>query len=63
MTLRDNYKIENGGIWISRKELEEWRDRYVVIVKDIEYNPYVEYYKGKVDLLIDLLKMFEPLEP
>lgn len=63
MTLRENYKIENDGIWISSKELESWRDHYSRIANDCEYKPFKEYFNGKADVLADILKTFEPLEP
>lgn len=60
MTLRENYKIGNDGIWIAKKELEEWRDHYLAAANDREYKPYEFYYRGKADVLTDLLKMLEP---
>lgn len=70
MELRNGeYKIENDGIWIPKKVLEEWRDHYFN-VSDKNKKKWVKegngfafpYYLGKATVLVDLLKMFEPLE-
>jgi hypothetical protein len=65
----DEFKIENEGIWISKKALEEFRTQFTTIAKekggslelDIS-NTDMWYYLGKRDVCIDLLKHFEPLE-
>jgi len=66
MFLKPNeYKIENDGIWISRKALERERDRYREIANehqqdtkaDIDTALYYGYH-GKADSLIEILKMF-----
>lgn len=72
MTLRENYKIENDGIWIAKSELEEWRKHYEELVGKHSnfYDMWLNgtdtfklpYYIGKADVLTDLLKMFEPQE-
>ena len=65
MELKDNYKIENDGIWVARSELEKWRKHYVEIAHERQCKKQFElemFYYGKKDVLTDLLKMFEPLE-
>ena len=66
MTLeKDEYKIENDGIWVSKKALEECRDHYnkVSLSCDREKNMLQAwFYMGKRDVYIDLLKHFEQLE-
>lgn len=69
MELRDNYKIENDGIWIAKSELEKWKKHYLKVAdenkghfkRDLEVFKF-PYYLGKAEVLTDLLKMFEPLE-
>lgn len=65
-----NYKIENDGIWLSRAEIEQWRDHYAKVA-DKNKKAFVDekdgafkfpFYLGKVEVMIDLLKMFEPQE-
>ena len=66
----DEYKIQDDGIWISKKALEEFKTKFTTLAKekggqlelDIS-NTDMWYYLGKRDVLIDLLKHFEPLEP
>lgn len=67
MTLQqEEYRIEDGGIWISKAVLEEWRNHYFNVAKEcndkMDYSKQM-YYFGRTDYAIDLLKMFEPLEP
>lgn len=65
----DEYKIENDGIWISKKALEEWKEHYLK-VSDNHKQDFVKskdnikfpYFLGKSGVLSDLLKMFEDLE-
>lgn len=70
MTLRQGeYKIENDGIWIPKAVLEEWADHYAKTYEECAANhkqarKMLEWlYIGKREVLVDLLKMFEPLEP
>ena len=56
----DEFKIENNGIWISKKALEELRQYYKRTANSA--TPYNMYYVGKADVLTDILKHFEPLE-
>jgi hypothetical protein len=66
MVLRDGeYKIEDEGIWISKKALEKWRDHYMQLhnqyakKKDSRYLPWM--FMGEYSVCVDLIKMFEPL--
>lgn len=58
---RDEFRIQDDGIWISRKAIETLWRCYKGIVTDSV--PYDMYYVGKADVLMDILKHFEPLEP
>ena len=70
MELRNGeYQIKDGGIWIPKKVLEEWRDHYCKVADSNKKRWFKEgnefaypHYIGKATVLIDLLKMFEPLE-
>lgn len=71
MILQANeFKIENDGIWISKKAIEEFRTHFATLAKEKRNLPELDiaktdmwHYLGKRDVLIDLLKHFEPLEP
>ena len=56
----DDSKIQDDGIWISRKAIEELRQYYKRTANNA--TPYNMYYVGKADVLTDILKHFEPLE-
>lgn len=56
----DEYRIQDGGIWISKKAIEELRQYYKRVVSNTV--PYDMYYVGKADVLTDILKHFEPLD-
>lgn len=58
---KDEYKIQDDGIWISKKALEELRQYYKRAANNA--TPYNMYYVGMADILTDILKHFEPLEP
>ena len=61
----DKYKIQDDGIWISKKALEELREHYnkVSIGCDREMKMLqAHFYMGKCNAYIDLLKHFELLE-
>lgn len=58
---RDEYKIQDDGIWISKKALEGLRQHYKRTAIN-EFKPYNMYDVGKADILTDILKHFEPLE-
>ena len=66
----DDYKIEGEGIWLSKKLLEEYKAHYLNVAegnkdswkknKDTFKFPF---YEGKAEVLYDILKMFDELEP
>ena len=61
----DEYKIENDGIWISKKALEECKQHYCKVADKCHLrknNLQKVFYTGKADVYVDLLKHFEPLE-
>jgi hypothetical protein len=65
----DEYRIKDEGIWISKKALEEFRTQFTSIAKEKGGQPELDisktdmwYYLGKRDVMIDLLKHFEPLK-
>ena len=56
-------KVNGDTITISKKDLEEARDHYRKISDRYDADNILGfYYTGKADVLIDLLKQFEPLE-
>lgn len=59
MILQENYKVVDDGIWISRKELEEWRDHYKSLYLEANSLPNEMLYIGKHDVIVDLLKIIE----
>lgn len=61
MILQD-YKIEGDYIKISKKELEKLRDHYDDVASGKGKGKIGWFYLGKREVLIDILKMFEPLE-
>ena len=71
MILQANeFNIENDGIWISKKAIEKFRTQFTTLAKEKSNLPELDiantdmwYYLGKRDVLIDLLKHFEPHEP
>ena len=63
---RDEYKIQDDGIWISKKALEECKQHYCKVADKCHLgknNLQKVFYMGKADVYIDLLKHFEQLEP
>ena len=62
MTLVENYKVENNGIWISKEEIQSWKDHYKDIADCCELLYRKMYYKGMADVLIDLLNTIERKE-
>ena len=63
MILQD-YKIDGEYIKVSKKELEELSRHYysLVLQYNNEYDPfYRAFYAGKESVVLDILKMFEPL--
>ena len=61
MVLQD-YKIEGDYIKVSKAELEKWRDHYDAVASEKGKGKIGWFYLGKRETLIDILKMFEPLE-
>lgn len=64
-----NYKIEGESITLNKKELEEIRDHYCKVADkfkpkkgDEKFDFKYPFYIGKADIVVDILKMFEPLE-
>ena len=64
-----NYKIEGESITLNKKELEEIRDHYCKVADkfkpkkgDEKFDFKYPYYIGKADIVVDILKMFDPLE-
>ena len=66
MILQGNeFKIENDGIWISKKALEECKKHYQKVADKCHLgknNLQKVFYMGKADVYVDLLKHFEPQE-
>lgn len=65
----ENYKIEGESITLNKKELEEIRDHYCKVAdkfkpkkNDEKFDFKYPFYIGKADVVVDILKMFEPLE-
>ena len=61
MVLQD-YKIDGDYIKVSKAELEQLRDHYDAEANRRGRGKIGWFYLGKRDVLIDMLKMFEPLE-
>ena len=66
---RDEYKIQDDGIWISKKALEECKQHYCKVADKFSPKPKKQdldfrysFYLGKADVYVDLLKHFESLE-
>ena len=61
----DEYKIQDDGIWISKKALKECKQHYCKVADKCHLgknNLQKVFYMGKADVYVDLLKHFEPLE-
>ena len=67
MVLRkDEYVVYDDKITISKKALEECKQHYCKVADKChlgKYNLQKVFYMGKLDVYVDLLKHFEPLEP
>ena len=68
MTLRNgDYEIHGDSITIRKEVLEKWRDHYHMKGREKSEadGPTWQswYYWGKADVFVDLLKLFEELEP
>lgn len=59
MTLVENFKVENDGIWISKDEIQSWKDHYESVADSCGLLSRKMYYNGMADVLIDLLKTIE----
>lgn len=63
MTLRKGeYEINEDSITIKKEVLEQWRDHYLEVSKSESREQLSLLYLGKHDVIVDILKMFEPLE-
>ena len=63
MTLRKGeYEINEDSITIKKEILEQWRDHYLEVSKSESREQLSLLYLGKHDVIVDILKMFEPLE-
>lgn len=60
MVLHD-YKIDGDSITISKAELEKWRDHYHNEALEEGKGKIGWFYLGKREVMIDILKHFEPL--
>lgn len=61
MILKD-YKIDGEYIRINKAELEEFAEHYYNVASEKGRGKIGWFYLGKGEVLIDILKMFEPLE-
>lgn len=62
---RDEYRIQDDGIWISKAALEECKQHYCKVAVKCHLgknNLQKVFYMGKADVYVDLLKHFEPLD-
>lgn len=63
MTLRKGeYEINEDSITIKKEVLQQWRDHYLEVSKSESREQLSLLYLGKHDVIVDILKMFEPLE-
>ena len=60
MVLQD-YKIDGDYICISKAELESFRDHYHNVALEKGKGKIGWFYLGKREVMIDILKHFEPL--
>lgn len=68
MTLRNgDYEIHGDSITIRKEVLEKWREHYFLAGKNAFKESCMTgmalLYWGKADVFVDLLKLFEELEP
>ena len=64
MTLRNSdYEIHGDSITIRKEVLQSWYDHYNDVAAKKEFMATKMYWRGKADDVLDLLKLFEPLEP
>lgn len=57
-----NYEVDGDNIIITKDELEKWRDHYQNEANTKGRGKIGWFYLGKREVIIDILKMFEPLE-
>ena len=57
-----NYEVDGDNIIINKDELEKWRDHYQNEANTKGRGKIGWFYLGKREVIIDILKMFEPLE-
>ena len=64
-----DYKIEGDSITLTKQKIQEAKNHYCKVAdkfkpkkNDTTLDPRYMLYIGKADVLIDILKMFEPLE-
>lgn len=57
-----NYEVDGDNIIITKDELEKWRDHYQKEANTKGRGKIGWFYLGKREVIIDILKMFEPLE-
>ena len=57
-----NYEVDGDNIIITKDELEKWRDHYQNEANTKGSGKIGWFYLGKREVIIDILKMFEPLE-
>lgn len=57
-----NIEIDGDNIIITKSELERWRDHYQEVANRRGRGKIGWFYLGKREVMIDILKMFEPLE-
>ena len=60
MVLKD-YKIDGEYICISKKELENYMSHYSHLADKQTDMPMKMYYAAKFDVLLDMVRLFEPL--
>lgn len=65
MNMFEEYKVENGGIWIPKDELEKLRDHYhEKAIKQAQYQMHSDFNKsiGKESLINNLIGLIEENE-
>ena len=56
---KKEYEIKGDNIIISKKELEAWRDHYYKVASNTTNDGHlVWFYRGKHEVIVDLLKHF-----
>ena len=62
MTLRNgDYEINGDSITIRKEVLEKWHQHYNKVSRE-NFDYMQAYFAGKADDVLDLLKLFEPME-